>query len=245
MDLEFLKEISACLFDLDGVLTNTSAMHASIWKETLDLCTSELLGENPAFVPFQIEVDYEKFMNGRPRPDGICAYLAAKSIELPVGASGDPPGWTSLNGIVNEKQRRFRNRVRREGVEVFEGSIRFLEEVRSQGIPCAVVSSSTTARHVIRASDLEKYFDSIVDGNTIRFLGNLGKPDPAPFLIAASELQVEPKQAAVFEDSTFGIESGRRGGFLEVVGVNRRNIEKEMYECGATRVVSDLMDLIH
>jgi beta-phosphoglucomutase family hydrolase len=232
--------VTACLFDLDGVLTNTASVHEAAWKETFDLY---LVAHGEA--PFT-DADYETYVDGKPRFAGVRDFLASRGIHPPEGQPDDPPEQDTIHGIGNRKAKLFLDRIRREGVEVYGGSRRYLALAREAGVARAVVSSSMNAVAVLQSTGLDQFIQAIVDGHTIEQKRLRGKPAPDSFLAGAELLGVGPDQAAVFEDAIAGVAAGRAGHFGYVVGVNRLGPEHEhdLHEHGADVVVSDLADLV-
>jgi beta-phosphoglucomutase family hydrolase len=237
--------VAACLFDLDGVLTDTAAVHAAAWKQTFDEFLRERADAGGTeFVPFDAHADYLSFVDGRPRAAGVRDFLASRGISLPEGEPDDPPEAATVNGVGNRKNRSLVRRIREDGVEVFEGSRRYLEAARRAGLRCAVVSSSANTADVLTVTGLAPLIELRVDGVTIREEHLAGKPAPDTFLTAARRLDVEPGAAAVFEDALVGVQAGRAGGFGAVVGVDRTGQAAALRENGASVVVSDLADLL-
>jgi len=237
--------IGACLFDLDGVLTRTAEIHAAAWKQVFNAFLSERAASSgEPLVPFDASGDYAAHVDGRPRADGVRAFLASRGISLPEGRPGDPPSAETVNGLANRKNVLVGRLIERQGVRAYEGSVRFLEAVRAAGLGCAVVTSSENAEAVLRAAGLEGIFDVQVDGVAVRELGLAGKPAPDEFLEAARRLGVAPARAAVFEDAVAGVAAGRAGGFGQVIGVDRAGREGELRAAGADVIVSDLAELL-
>lgn len=237
--------VTACLFDLDGVLTQTAKVHAAAWKEMFDEYLrrrAERTGE--AFVPFDPVRDYDEYVDGMPRYDGVQAFLAARGIELPQGAPGDPPGAETVRGLGDRKNEIVLRLVREHGVEPYEGSVRYVEAAREAGLARAVVSSSTNCRDMLRAAGIEQLFEEVIDGVLAEREHLRGKPAPDTFLAGARALHVEPAHAAVFEDALAGVEAGRAGHFAHVVGVDRVGQAAALAEHGADVVVSDLAELL-
>ncbi|MBV7673818.1 beta-phosphoglucomutase family hydrolase [Streptomyces halstedii] len=232
--------IQACLFDLDGVVTRTAVVHAAAWKATFDAFLRERDGED--FRPFT-DSDYDQYVDGRPRADGVRSFLASRSIELPEGTSDDPPDTRSVNGIGNRKNELLLEKIRTDGVEPYEGTLRYIDAVRAAGLATAIVSSSANTRDVLHSIDAERLFDVRVDGVVARERKLPGKPHPDTFLAAARDLGVEPSHAAVFEDALAGMDAGRSGHFGFVVGVDRVGQTDALYAHGADRVVKDLAEL--
>ncbi|MFF9271076.1 beta-phosphoglucomutase family hydrolase [Streptomyces rochei] len=232
--------IRACLFDLDGVVTKTAVVHAAAWKETFDAFLRERDGAD--FRPFT-DSDYEEYVDGRPRADGVRTFLASRGIEIPEGDPDDPPDARTVNGVGNRKNELVLEKIRTDGVEPYEGTLRYIDAVRAAGLATAIVSSSANTRDVLRSIDAERLFDVRVDGVVARERGLPGKPRPDTFLAAARDLGVEPSRAAVFEDALAGMDAGRSGHFGYVVGVDRVGQTDALYAHGADRVVKDLAEL--
>ncbi len=239
------ETVRACLFDLDGVLTDTASVHTRAWKAMFDAYLSaraERTGE--PFVPFDPEGDYRRFVDGRKRDDGVRAFLASRGITLPDGADDDPPDAETVHGLGNRKNEAFRVTLQTDGVEVFEGSRRYLAAVTDAGLATAVVSASANAGEVLALTGLEKFIGERVDGVTLRTEHIAGKPAPDSFLRAAQLLGVAPAAAAVFEDALSGVAAGRAGGFGFVVGVDRVGQRDDLLSHGADVVVTDLEELL-
>ncbi|MGM9335526.1 beta-phosphoglucomutase family hydrolase [Streptomyces murinus] len=237
--------VRACLFDLDGVLTQTAKVHAAAWKEMFDAYLRERAQrEGTQFVPFDAVRDYDEYVDGRPREDGVRTFLAARGVRLPEGSPQDPPDAETVQALGARKNELVLRRIREDGVEPYEGSVRFLREVRAAGLACAVVSSSANARDVLAAAGIADLFDERVDGVVTRERKLRGKPAPDTYLEAARELSVEPGAAAVFEDALAGVEAGRAGRFGLVVGVDRVGQAEHLQAHGADIVVRDLAELL-
>ncbi|MFF7401335.1 beta-phosphoglucomutase family hydrolase [Streptomyces murinus] len=237
--------VRACLFDLDGVLTQTAKVHAAAWKEMFDAYLRERAQrEGTEFVPFDAVRDYDEYVDGRPREDGVRTFLAARGVRLPEGSPQDPPDAETVQALGARKNELVLRRIREDGVEPYEGSVCFLREVRAAGLACAVVSSSANARDVLAAAGIADLFDERVDGVVTRERQLRGKPAPDTYLEAARELSVEPGAAAVFEDALAGVEAGRAGRFGLVVGVDRVGQAEQLQAHGADIVVRDLAELL-
>jgi beta-phosphoglucomutase family hydrolase len=233
--LKLPEGITACLFDLDGVITQTAKLHAAAWKEMFDDYLRERSGESGE--PFEefTPSDYDRYVDGRPRLDGVRTFLAARGIERDdelVRRLGD-----RKNDLVLQL-------IRERGVEVYDGSIDFVREAERQGLRRAVVSSSANTREVLRSVGIEDLFEAVVDGIVAQREGLPGKPAPDTFVAGARALGAEPPQAVVFEDALAGVEAGRAGGFGYVVGVDRTGQRDALAEHGADIVVDDLSELI-
>jgi beta-phosphoglucomutase family hydrolase len=237
--------IAACLFDLDGVLTQTAKVHSKAWKTMFDAYLkqwAERTGE--PFRPFDEVDDYDEYVDGKPREDGVRSFLASRHITLPDGSEDDPPEADTVHGLGNRKDQLFLHLIRTQGVEAYEGSVRYLHAARAAALKLAVVSSSKNCSEVLRAARLEDMFDAQVDGNVAHAERLAGKPAPDTYLEAARMLSLPPSQAAVYEDALAGVEAGRAGGFGLVVGVDRVGQAAALREHGAGVVVKDLADLM-
>ena len=237
--------VSVCLFDLDGVITKTAVVHAKAWKEMFDAYLrerSEATGE--PFVEFDGRADYDRYVDGKQRADGTRAFLASRGIELPEGGPDDDPGSATVNGLGNRKNEIVLRRIREDGVEVYEGTVRYLHAVRAAGLKTAVVSSSANTQDVLRVTGLTDLFDARVDGVVARERNLPGKPAPDTFLAGAADLGVGADGAVVFEDALAGVEAGRAGNFALVVGVDRVGQADALREHGADVVVQDLDELL-
>jgi beta-phosphoglucomutase family hydrolase len=234
--------VRACLFDLDGVLTKTAAVHDAAWKDTFDAYLRARDGGG--FRPFDPERDYAEYVDGKVRTDGVRSFLASRGITLPEGSPDDPPTAETVHGLGNRKNELLLERIRVGGVEVYEGSVRYVRAIRAAGMRTAVVSSSANTGDVLAVTGLASLFDARIDGVVIRERGLRGKPAPDSFLAAAAELGVGPPEGAVFEDAVAGVEAGRQGGFAYVVGVDRLGQAEALRAHGADVVVTDLAELL-
>ncbi len=237
--------ISACLFDLDGVLTQTAKVHAAAWKEMFDaflLDRSRQTGE--PFRPFELPADYAEHVDGKLRQDGVRVFLASRGISLPEGSADDSPQTETVHGLGNRKNELVLELIRKRGVAVYEGSVRFVEAVRELGLPRAVVSASKNCREVLAAAGIDELFEVRVDGVAAEQRGLRGKPAPDTFLAAAEELGVAPANGAVFEDAVAGVAAARAGSFGWVVGVDRIGHGAALRNHGADLVVTDLAELL-
>jgi beta-phosphoglucomutase family hydrolase len=237
--------LRACLFDLDGVLTQTAKVHAAAWKEMFDAylrARAERTGA--AFVAFDPVSDYDAYVDGKPRADGTRSFLAARGIELPEGGLDDPPGGETVHGLGDRKNEIALRRIREDGVQTYSGSVRYVEAVRAAGLRRAVVSSSANCEAVLVAAGIEDLFEERIDGVTAARDHLAGKPAPDMFLAGARALGVAPAQAVVFEDALAGVAAGRAGGFGFVVGVDRAGQAGQLKAHGADVVVADLAELL-
>lgn len=239
-----LDGYSAVLFDLDGVLTSTAAQHFAAWKETFDdFLRRRAQEQGTAFVPFEQE-DYLRSVDGMPRFDGVRTLLAARGVQLAEGDLDDPPDAVTVHGLGNRKNELVNAIIATEGVEVYDGSVALVRQLRAVGVDTAVVSSSRNCLAVLTAAGIVDLFDARVDGEVAAELGLPGKPAPDTFLEAARRLRVEPGKAVVVEDALSGVEAGRAGGFGLVVGVDRAGQAEALRGAGADLVVTDLAELL-
>jgi len=235
----------ACLFDLDGVLTETAKIHSKAWKQMFDAYLrgrAEREGED--FVEFDAGEDYNDYVDGKPRYDGVRSFLASRGIELPEGSEDDPPDAETVCGLGNRKNQLVLELMKRDGVQAYPGSVRFVEAARDAGLRRAVVSSSANCEAVLRAAGIEELFEERIDGVVAKREELRGKPAPDTYLAAAKALGVEPAAATVFEDALSGVEAGRAGDFGFVVGVDRVHHADALREHGASVVVTDLAELL-
>lgn len=238
-------QIEAFLFDMDGVLTETAKVHAAAWKQMFDAYLTERgQREGTEYAPFDAHDDYNTYVDGKPRYDGVKSFLGARGIELPQGTPEDEPGEETIDGLGNRKNLLVMELIRRDGVDAYPGSIRLLEAVRVAGKKIAVVSSSANCAEIVAAAKLEGLLDVRVDGKTLASEKLAGKPAPDTYLHAAQELDTPASNAAVFEDALSGVEAGRAGDFGLVVGVNRVGQAAALSEHGADIVVDDLAELL-
>ena len=239
------SRIRACLFDLDGVLTQTARVHAAAWKEMFDAFLRERAARTgEPFVPFDPVADYTKYVDGKPRYDGVRSFLASRGIPLPEGHPSDPPSAETVHGLGNRKNDLVLALLKRDGVQVYEGSVRYVRAARDAGLRRAVVSASANCREVLEAAGIEDLFEVRIDGIVVEQRHLRGKPAPDTFLAAAEELGAQPEEAAVFEDALAGVEAGRAGNFGFVVGVDRAGLREALLQHGADMVVSDLAELL-
>jgi beta-phosphoglucomutase family hydrolase len=239
------ETVHACLFDLDGVLTDTASVHTKAWKAMFDEYLSKRADSTgDQFVPFDPIDDYRRYVDGKKRDDGVRSFLKSRGIELPDGDPDDPADAETVYGLGNRKNEAFQRTLHTDGVEVFDGSRRYLEKVAAARFAIAVVSSSANTRDVLEITGLDRFIQQRVDGVTLREEHIAGKPAPDSFLRAAQLLDVAPAAAAVFEDALSGVAAGHAGNFGFVVGVDRIGQADELRRNGADVVVNDLSDLL-
>ncbi len=245
MALGLPDHVNTCLFDLDGVLTQTAKVHAAAWKQMFDdflKARAEQRGEQ--FVAFDKVTDYDEYVDGKPRYDGVRSFLESRKIELPQGTPDDSPGQETIDGLGNRKNEIVLKIIEDQGVEPYEGSVRYVNAARDAGLRRIVVSSSTNARDVLEHAGIIDLFEDIVDGTVADRDHLKGKPAPDTFLEGAKLAGVDASQAAVFEDALAGVAAGRAGNFGHVVGVDRVGQADELLRHGADVVVKDLSELL-
>jgi beta-phosphoglucomutase family hydrolase len=237
--------VTACLFDLDGVLTQTARVHNAAWAETFDdFLRRRAAATGEPFRAYDPGDDYNRYVDGRPRADGVRTFLASRGIVLPEGEPDDPPSADTVHGVGNRKNVILLRVIRRDGVLAYQGSVDYLHAVRAAGLRRAVVSASANCRDVVAAAGLEPLLEVRVDGVVARERGLRGKPHPDTFLAAADQFGVRPDQAAVFEDALAGVAAGRAGKFGFVIGLDRVGQADALREHGADLVVRDLSELL-
>ncbi len=231
--------VRGCLFDLDGVLTKTAQVHDAAWKQMFD----DFLRQRGQ-PPFDPVADYDEYVDGKPRSEGVRSFLASRGIVLPEGSRDDPPTAETVNGLGKRKNEIVLRLIRDHGVQTYEGSVRYVKAAKQAGLRRAVVSSSANCAQVLAAAGISDLFEERIDGIVAEREHLLGKPAPDTFLAGASALGLEPQAAAVFEDALAGVEAGRAGGFGRVVGVDRVGQAGALREHGADIVVTDLAELL-
>ncbi len=238
------EHIRARLFDLDGVLTQTAAVHAAAWKEMFDtLLRRRAERTDDPFIPFSVADDYPPYVDGKSRVDGIRSFLASRHIELPQGGPDDPPSADTVHGLGKRKNELVTAMIRKGGVAAYPGSVRYLRALATAGVPRAVVSSSANCAEVLAAAGIDSLLPVRIDGIVAEREHLAGKPAPDTFLAGARALGVVPSRAVVFEDAIAGVEAGRAGGFGFVVGVDRVGHADALRSHGADIVISDLGEL--
>ncbi len=237
--------ITACLFDLDGVLTDTAAVHNRAWKQTFDeFLRRRADASGEPFVAFDSGADYNSYVDGKKREDGVRSFLASRGIVLDEGTADDPPEADTVWGVGNRKNELLLATIERDGVRVYEGSRRYLQAAQSAGLRRAVVSSSANTAQVLEVTGLAQHVELRVDGLTARQRSLPGKPAPDTFLAAAADLGVTAAESVVFEDALAGVQAGRAGDFGYVVGVDRVGQADALRAQGADIVVQDLEELL-
>jgi alpha,alpha-trehalase len=231
--------IRGAIFDTDGVITDTAAVHERAWRGVLD---DAARGHGVADRPFTHE-DYLEHLDGRPRYDGVAAFLASREIDLPFGDPSDSPSADTVCGIGNRKNERFLDELRSNGVGAYPSTVELVRVLRRRGVRVAVISASRNCAEVLAAAGVADLFEQRVDGVVAAELALAGKPDPAVFVEAADRLGVEVDAAAIIEDSRAGVVAGHRGGFGLVVGIDRTGPGDALRSAGAHLVVSDLAEI--
>jgi beta-phosphoglucomutase family hydrolase len=244
--LDLPEAITALLFDLDGVLTKTAVVHDKAWKQTFDAFLKQRAAQRDGeeFVPFDSGADYNEYVDGKPRYDGVRSFLESRGIELPEGDADDPPTAETVCGLGNRKNQLVLELIEKDGVEPYPGSVAFVKAAREAGLRRAVVSASANCKDVLEAAGIADLFEARIDGVVTDERHLKGKPAPDTYLAGAEALGVEPAAACVFEDAVSGVEAGHAGKFGHVVGVDRVNHAVALREHGADVVVKDLGELI-
>lgn len=232
--------LTAVLFDMDGVITDTAEAHAAAWKQLFDAYLAE---HHPAEPPFDVDADYREYVDGKPRQDGVQSFLESRGIELPFGSLDDDPDEPTICGLGNRKNIHFNAWLEEHRVKAYPGSVALLDRLRDAGLGVAVFSASRNATAVLESAGVLDRFDVKVDGEDMAALGLPGKPDPAIMRRAAELLGVEPTRAAVVEDAVAGIRAGVEGGFAQTIGVDRGGAAAGLARAGADFVVTDLGEL--
>ncbi len=236
--------VNACLFDLDGVLTQTAKVHFAAWKQMFDEYLRQRAKKaGEGFEEFTQD-DYDRYVDGKPRYEGVQSFLELRGIELPRGNPDDPPDAETVDGLGNRKNELVLKLIRTHGVEPYDGSVRYLHAARDAGFHRAVVSSSANCKDVLEAAGIEDLLEVRMDGVVAEREHIKGKPAPDTYLKAAEMLGAEPAHCAVYEDALAGVESGRAGNFGCVVGVDRVGQAEELKQHGADVVVEDLAELL-
>jgi beta-phosphoglucomutase family hydrolase len=237
--------VSACLFDMDGVVTQTAVVHAAAWKQMFDdFLRDHAASTGTPFVPFDSHAEYDQYVDGKPRLDGTRSFLESRGIRLPEGTPDDPPGTPTLYGLSNRKNDLVLAKIAAGGVQVYDGTITYIRAVKAGGISTAIVSASANTKMVLDSAGIAGLFDARMDGVVAKERGLAGKPAPDTYLAAAQMLDVTAHQAAVFEDAQAGVAAGRAGGFALVVGVDRVGQAAALREHGADIVVKDVAELL-
>ena len=237
-------QYDAVLFDLDGVVTDTASIHATCWKQMFDQYLRNRARNREAFRPFELATDYRLYVDGKPRFDGVRDFLASRGIHLPEGNPEDPTDVETVCGLGNRKNDLVNLVIADVGVDPYDGTVRFIHQLRRNGFKIAVVTSSQNCTAVLKAAKLDDLFEVQVDGNTIHAQRLAGKPAPDTFLMAAKLLGVEPIRTVVIEDAISGVQAGANGNFGLVIGIARKGNAEELKHHGAHLIVDDLGELV-
>jgi beta-phosphoglucomutase family hydrolase len=238
-------QYDAVLLDLDGVITDTANLHAACWKQILDeYLQKRATQRNEVFVPFDLATDYRLHVDGKPRFDGVRAFLTSRGITLPEGSPDDPPALETVGGLGNRKNDLVNKLIEDAGVAPYAGSVKLIRQLRQQGFQIAVVTSSQNCAAVLKAAKLDALFEVQVDGNVIHAQQLAGKPAPDTYLMAAKLLGVVPARSVVIEDAVSGVRAGANGNFGFVIGIARKGNAEELQRYGAHLVVNDLGELV-
>jgi beta-phosphoglucomutase family hydrolase len=237
--------VKACLFDMDGVLTSTATLHAAAWKQMFDEFLRQRADQSgESFVPFDTHADYLHYVDGRARAEGTRTFLTSRGIDLPEGDPDDPPTAATVNGLSNRKNELVLAKIAEGKVQVYDGSVRYVQAVRAAGMPTAVVSASANTAQVLEVAGIADLFDARIDGIVARERSLRGKPAPDTFLAGAEAVGATAATSVVFEDALAGVEAGRAGSFAFVVGVDRVGQADDLRAHGADIVVPDLSQLL-
>jgi beta-phosphoglucomutase-like phosphatase (HAD superfamily) len=239
------RDVEACVFNVDGVLIGSAAIHADVWRKTFNELFSRLMARSSDYlVHFDVNVDYPKYIHGRPRLEAVRDFLASRGVSLPEGSPDDPPGTETVHGVANRKNSELHRRLYGSDINAFEGARLYLELAHDADVRCAVVSGSTNTQILIDRAHLTSLVDDRVDGNTMLVEHLHRKPSPDMLLAACRHLGVAPEHAAVFETTPDGITAGHAGHFELVVGVGRGNEADALRANGADLVVADLGEIL-
>jgi len=239
-----ISQVKAVIFDMDGVVTHTADIHAAAWKRMFDeYLQQQKKGKDRSYHPFDIDRDYRRYVDGKPRYDGVQSFLKSRKIALPYGNPNDSDDKVTICGLGNRKNRYFLEALKKQGVEPYRSTVDFIKKLKRYRVKTAVISSSRNCREVLKSAGVESLFDVKFDGVDMDRLQLKGKPDPAIFLQAINKLDVSPEQTAIVEDALAGVDAGRRGNFKLVIGINRDRRYKELQKHGADIVVDDLSRL--
>lgn len=246
------KAYDAWLFDMDGVLTDTASVHAAAWKRAFDeFLKKESTRTGESYASFDVEGDYEQYVDGEPRDDGVRNFLSARGIKLPEGTDNDLPDAHTVKGLGNRKNELFLEALKTDGVKVFDGAIALVHQLRQRGTKVAVVSASENTKEALAAGGIIDLFDAIVDGHVVKNLDLAGKPAPDSYLQGAKVLGAAPSKAVVLEDALAGVEAGRAGHFGLVIGVDHHDATgvheyaDQLRHHGADVVVTNLTELVN
>jgi alpha,alpha-trehalase len=237
------NDFDAAIFDLDGVVTKTMPTHALAWKKAFDEFLSQHQGNDSAVRPFDIATDYMIYVDGKPRLEGIKSFLQSRKISLPAGDPKEAPGFRSIHALGNLKNDYFLEKVKKDGVEVYQSTLEFIRKLKAQGIKTGIISSSKNCALILDSAGLAEMFEVRVDGVDLIKLNIPGKPAPDMFLEAARQLGAEPSRTVIIEDAVSGVEAAKAGGFGLVIGISRLGNRKDLLQYGAHVVVNDAAEI--
>jgi alpha,alpha-trehalase len=236
-------DYDAFVFDMDGVVTQTASVHQAAWKSLFDdYLKQRAAAGGDKFREFT-PADYLRYVDGKPRYDGVRDFLASRGITLPWGAEDDPPEAETVCGLGNRKNALFQKELHDHGVQVFQSTVALIRELHTAGLRTAIISASKNASQVLQAGGVQDLFEAQVDGQVAEERHLPGKPDPAVFLEAARQLGAQPRRAVVVEDAVAGVKAGRAGGFGLVIGIDRGGNAEGLRQNGADVVVKDLAEV--
>jgi len=236
-------EYDAIVLDLDGVVTDTAAVHEAAWRRLFDaVLRARSTRDDVPYEPFT-RADYLTYVDGKSRYDGARDFLASRGIDLPYGSAQDRAPLETVCGMANRKDAIFAELIATDGVHPFETTTRLVTLLRQLGLRTAIVTASRNGRMILDAAGLSALFEVRVDGVDADLLGLPGKPDPALFLEAACRLDVRPERTILVEDAESGVLAGVRGGFGLVIGIDRTGTGERLRSLGADVVVSDLGEI--
>ena len=234
----------AVIFDLDGVITKTALTHAHAWKKMFDEYLRKREKEHgETFVEFTHSGDYLPYVDGKPRYNGVVSFLESRGIKIPLGDPSDVPGVETCCGLGNRKNETFNEVLANEGVEVYDSTVKLIQELKKAGIKLGVASSSKNCKPVLEAVHLIDFFEARVDGVVSTELGLHGKPEPDIFLKACEFLGANYKNSIVVEDAVSGVQAGFNGNFGLTLGIARENNKQELLDNDADFVVEDLAEI--
>jgi len=239
------NKIKAAILDLDGVITQTASIHANAWKKLFDQYNQQRKEAGKSSYPeFSIDNDYKKYLDGKPRYEGVRSFLESQAIKIPYGKKDDDPQQETICGLGNRKNKFFQEALEEEGVSPFPDTVEKIKEWKAKGLKVAVISSSKNCKPVLKQAGIIDLFDAIVDGIESERRNIEGKPAPDIFLEAARELQVDSQQAFIVEDAIAGVKAGEKGDFALVVGMEKDESQHDkLKQNGADKVVASLKEL--
>jgi len=236
------ERFDAVVFDMDGVITDTARVHYAAWKQMFDDYLRSRSAPADATRPFD-EADYRRYVDGKPREDGVESFLTARGIQLPRGSLEDPSERETVWGLANRKNEQFKRAVAEMGVVAYPSSVALVRALEARGLGTAVVSASRNCGAILEAAGIGDLFAARVDGLVAERMGLPGKPSPATFLEAARRLRADAARSVIVEDALAGVEAGRRGKFGLVIGVDRVGQPEALRRSGADVVVRDLAEV--